>query len=195
MAITIDPTPDARFPLGTVLVTPGGARLLEEAGVPAAEFLARHAVGDWGDVPAGFTAANDQALMEGGALMSRYTLASGKQVSVVTSTDRQVTVIHQWHGSSATETPRPRFPLGRLMATPGAIRLCESLGVEIASYVFRHGQGDWGDLGEEDRAENELSLKAGFRLLSAYALPGDERLWIITEADRSVTTALLPEEY
>ena len=58
----------------------------------------------------------------------------------------------------------------------------------------RHARGDWGDLCPEDRKENELSLKEGFRLLSVYGT-GERRFWIITEADRSVTTVLLPEDY
>ena len=62
-------------------------------------------------------------------------------------------------------------------------------------FLARHHSGDWGDLGEEDIAENELSLEKGFRLLSAYQLNTGVRIWIITEADRSATTILLPEEY
>ncbi|MDE3075945.1 MAG: plasmid related protein [Chloroflexota bacterium] len=61
--------------------------------------------------------------------------------------------------------------------------------------LFRHVSGDWGELDEEDKAENELSLREGFRLLSAYTLRNGEKIWIITEADRSVTTLLLPDEY
>jgi hypothetical protein len=55
--------------------------------------------------------------------------------------------------------------------------------------------GDWGDLDEHDRRENELSFREGFRILSSYNLPNAERLWIITEADRSATTLLRPDEY
>jgi hypothetical protein len=61
--------------------------------------------------------------------------------------------------------------------------------------VSRHLTGDWGDLEVEDKVENELSLREGFRLLSAYHLPDGTKVWIITEADRSVTTVLLPDEY
>ena len=60
--------------------------------------------------------------------------------------------------------------------------------------LTRHVTGDWGDLGEEDKKENELSVKKGFRILSAYTLKNGERAWIITEADRSVTTILLPSD-
>jgi hypothetical protein len=59
----------------------------------------------------------------------------------------------------------------------------------------RHAQGDWGTLEKEDKQENELSLEKGFRLLSAYESPGLPKIWIITEADRSATTTLFPEEY
>jgi hypothetical protein len=71
----------------------------------------------------------------------------------------------------------------------------EEAGVNPALLLERHLSGDWGDLCHEDRAENELSLKEGFRLLSCYTLTSSERIWLITEADRSATTFLLPSEY
>ena len=60
---------------------------------------------------------------------------------------------------------------------------------------LRHILGEWGDLDAEDKAENELSVREGFRILSSYTLPDGSRVWVITEADRSATTLLLPEEY
>lgn len=87
------------------------------------------------------------------------------------------------------------FPLGRILATPGALSALQAARRPAAEFLQRHGQGDWGDLSEADREENELSLREGFRLLSAYELPTSERLWIITEHDRSATTLLLPAEY
>ncbi len=65
----------------------------------------------------------------------------------------------------------------------------------IESPIARHAAGDWGDLSDEDRAENELSLRQGFRLLSAYHSAAGVKFWIITEADGLATTVLLPEEY
>lgn len=82
------------------------------------------------------------------------------------------------------------FPPGQIVATPGALEL----GVNLFGYLFRHLSGDWGDLDEGDKAENELSLREGFRILSAYNTP-QGRLWIITESDRSATTFLTPDEY
>lgn len=87
----------------------------------------------------------------------------------------------------------PRFKLGQLLATPGALEAFS--GSSFWPYIKRHCQGDWGEICEEDKAENELSLKHGFRLLSAYTIPNGCKIWIITEADRSATTILLPEEY
>jgi len=87
------------------------------------------------------------------------------------------------------------FPVGQVVATPGALRLLEAAQVSPLTLLHRHVGGDWADLCEEDRAENQLSLEQGFRLLSSYRLPTDERVWIITEHDRSVTTLLLPDEY
>ena len=89
----------------------------------------------------------------------------------------------------------PRFSMGLVVATPGALRALEESGDHVLDLLFRHVAGDWGDLDEEDKAENELSLREGFRLLSAYTLKSGEKIWIITEADRSVTTLLLPDEY
>ena len=65
----------------------------------------------------------------------------------------------------------------------------------LECYNHKAGIGDWGDVPPEDAAENELSLRKGFRLLSAYHTKDKEKIWIITEADRSVTTLLLPAEY
>ena len=87
------------------------------------------------------------------------------------------------------------FDLGRIVATPGALEALEISGETPATFLRRHIAGDWGDLDEHDRAENELSVKEGFRLLSAYRLRDGTRIWIITEADRSSTTILLPSEY
>ncbi len=87
------------------------------------------------------------------------------------------------------------FELGAVVATPAALEVCEAANTAPSSLLIRHQAGDWGPIPEEDRRENEYSLKHSFRLLSAYPLPGGERVWIITEADRSATTILLPEEY
>ena len=88
-----------------------------------------------------------------------------------------------------------KYPLGQLVATPGALDAMKEAEVSFLPYIRRHQEGDWGDISPEDASENELSLENGFRLLSAYNLPGGDRIWIITEADRSATTILLPEEY
>jgi len=85
------------------------------------------------------------------------------------------------------------FRLGRLVATPNA--LAELSEEDILTGIQRHQAGDWGDLDEHDRQENELSLKQGFRLLSVYHGKNGTKFYIITEADRSVTTVLLPEDY
>ena len=91
---------------------------------------------------------------------------------------------------------QPLFPLGQVVATPGALAALEKAGQTAQQFLSRHVGGDWGDLCEEDRKENQLSLERGFRLLSSYHTnAGDTTLYVITEADRSVTTILLPEEY
>lgn len=88
----------------------------------------------------------------------------------------------------------PRFKLGRILATPAAIEAVDRASISIIDLLIRHLRGDWGDLSESDRQQNELALIAGGRLLSSYPI-AEARLWIITEADRSSTTLLLPDEY
>lgn len=102
-----------------------------------------------------------------------------------------------------------RFPLGQIVATPGALELLQETGFSAAALISRHVHGDWGDLCEEDRAENEFAVTRRLRILSCYRQVDAERLaatptekrsslptpWIITEADRSVTTLLLPLDY
>lgn len=89
----------------------------------------------------------------------------------------------------------PRFPVGRVVATPGAMEALQAAEQLPFALLRRHQTGDWGDLCEEDKAENELSVAQGFRILSAYTLTTGEKIWLITEADRSATTFLLPSEY
>ena len=87
------------------------------------------------------------------------------------------------------------FSLGQLVATPDALAEIEASGDSLVGYLNRHVTGDWGDLDEHDRKENDLGLKRDLRILSAYILSSGVRIWIITEADRSSTCVLLPEEY
>jgi hypothetical protein len=90
---------------------------------------------------------------------------------------------------------KAKFGLGRVVATPGAVSALEEARDTALAYLRRHESGDWGDVPPEDREENEFSIKNGFRLLSSYKLMDETKIWIITEADRSMTTILLPEEY
>ena len=88
----------------------------------------------------------------------------------------------------------PLFTLGQVVATPGALALLETHGQTYWHLLDRHTSGDWGDLTDEDRQANADALAYGDRLLSSYPV-GDDKVWIITEADRSATTLLLPDEY
>ena len=87
------------------------------------------------------------------------------------------------------------FALGRVVATPGALELLTRTEQTPLEFLARHSRGDWGECDSEDAKENDLSVKAGFRVLSVYRTRTGEKIWIITEADRSVTTLLLPSEY
>lgn len=86
-----------------------------------------------------------------------------------------------------------KFPLGRLVATPNAISSLSQ--DDTLNALNRHRVGDWGDVCEEDRQANERALIEGARLLSVYHGVSGVKFWIITEADRSATTVLLPEDY
>lgn len=92
---------------------------------------------------------------------------------------------------------KQKFPLGQLVATPGAIRALEEAEITMPffPYLMRHASGDWGEVPPEDAQENEFSLTRHLRLMSVYTLSTGVKIWIITEADRSSTCILLPEEY
>lgn len=88
------------------------------------------------------------------------------------------------------------FPLGNIVASPGAFALLSrgNLTANVLALLSRHVSGDWGDVPTSDAAANDVAITDDARILSSYRL-GMERLWIITEADRSATTILTPEEY
>ena len=88
-----------------------------------------------------------------------------------------------------------KFNPGRLVATPGALEVFQRSGESPLDFLERHLSGDWGDVDEHDRLENELSLGRGLRLMSVYSLRDGTKIWVITEADRSATTFLLPADY
>jgi len=87
------------------------------------------------------------------------------------------------------------FALGAIVATPGALRAFEQAADDYSSLLDRHQAGDWGEIEPEDRGVNEEAIKEGARIFSVYRLSDGAKVWIITEADRSSTCILLPEEY
>ena len=88
-----------------------------------------------------------------------------------------------------------RFALGRVTATPEALRAFEKAEQLPAAFLDRHANGDWGEVPDEDTQENEFSVQHGLRIISVYTTSAGEKMWVITEADRSSTTILLPSEY
>lgn len=89
----------------------------------------------------------------------------------------------------------PKFSLGELVATPAALDALRESGEEATVYIARHAQGDWGVMDREDQDRNDEAVHDGTRIFSAYILQSGVRIWIITEADRSATTVLLPDDY
>ena len=92
-------------------------------------------------------------------------------------------------------TIRPLFPLGRVVATPGALDALEPHAGFLDKIIAWHAHGEWGQVDAEDARTNVRSIRDGNRILSAYDTPDGVRVWLITEADRESTCALLPEEY
>ncbi|MFS0841321.1 hypothetical protein [Paenibacillus sp. 1P03SA] len=92
-----------------------------------------------------------------------------------------------------THTFIGKFPLGIIVSTPGAME--KTTEDDRISALTRHHNGDWGDVTPEDRESNNEALEEGYRILSSYTSASGVKFWIITEADRSVTTFLLPEDY
>ncbi|CAJ3149017.1 plasmid related protein [Burkholderia pseudomallei] len=95
----------------------------------------------------------------------------------------------------STRLARTRFRPGRILATPAAVEAIADARVSILDLLIRHLRGDWGDLSQSDREQNDLAVDAGLRVLSSYVLPNSQTVWVITEWDRSATTFLLPGDY
>src|SRR6266581_3793328 len=101
----------------------------------------------------------------------------------------------QTNSSTHRQPSITRFALGQTFITPGAEEALMIAGQTGIEFLRRHMSQDWGELSDEDVRENELSLREGFRVLSTYRTVKGQKLWIITEADRTSTTILLPDEY
>lgn len=97
--------------------------------------------------------------------------------------------------TTVTTVTTSRFPLGQMVMTQGAATALDEANQSPFEFLNRHQRGDRGNVCEEDRRENELSLAQGFRLLSVYRTKAGVKLYVITEYDRSATTILLPSEY
>ncbi len=102
----------------------------------------------------------------------------------------------QEQGREPGEIQEPLFPLGMTVITRTAFECLMHAGQDPVEFLSRHAAGDWGEIEEEDKEQNDLSVQMGLRTLySIYTLETGEKVWIITEADRSTTTILLPFEY
>ena len=94
-----------------------------------------------------------------------------------------------------TSRLKPRFLMGRVVATPGALAALELANQSADEFLHRHQGGDWGDVDESDRQFNEIAIEEGNRILSAYVLRTGDRIWIVTESDCRSTCVLLPSDY
>jgi len=98
-------------------------------------------------------------------------------------------------GVTMVDSVRPLFSLGQCVATPGALAALEEAGQSPADFLNRHVRGEWGDIHPDDEGANEQALKDGARIFSVYRTSKGVKVWVITEADRSSTCILLPDEY
>jgi len=130
-------------------------------------------------------------LCSGFATAVTRTGRSGVYPAILKRTARALPVSMPWSASNGA-----LFPLGRLVATLGALTALTAAGENPVVLLARHQSGDWGSVGPADRRANDRNLREGGRLLSVSAYDvGGSRVWTITEADRSATTILLPAEY
>ena len=97
--------------------------------------------------------------------------------------------------ATSSDRKEPLFSLGRVVATRGAIAALDEAEQSPQEFLDRHIAGDWGEVSDEDKQENDWSVENGFRILSSYFTNKGTKIWVITEHDRSVTTLLLPQEY
>lgn len=146
-------------------------------------------------VPGGFTPILQQVL-------SRLLLHPPAPQLDVSWDATQRLWVSTFHQASQIDTPTenknqrlPRFALGQVVATPGALEALEEAGQLSQEFLHRHIVGDWGELDEHDREANERAVRGGDRIFSSYLTKKGTKLWVITEYDRSVTTLLLPSEY
>jgi hypothetical protein len=146
-------------------------------------------------LPGGFTQILQQVL----SVLLMHPPAPQLDVSWDATTRLWVSTFHQ---ASQIDAPRvnknprlPRFALGQVVATPGALEALEEAGQLPQEFLHRHVVGDWGELDEHDREANERAVHGGDRIFSSYLTKKGAKLWVITEYDRSVTTLLLPSEY
>jgi hypothetical protein len=142
--------------------------------------------------------ASSSALRAGDYPPPNSTLTSHTPLSLAmprqkTLRQAQRLLLNKWRNMKTVS--KTKFSLGQCVATPGAREALRSAEQSPIEFLARHVRGDWGEVSEHDAEANALALEQGFRILSAYRTWLGEELWIITEADRSVTTILLPDEY
>ncbi len=109
--------------------------------------------------------------------------------------NRQLVILYSMGEREQENKPKPLLGLGQIVGTPGALDALIEAEQHPAELLLRHETGDWGQLDDEDKHENDLSVEKGFRIVSAYKLNTGIKVWVITEWDRSATTILLPDEY
>ena len=192
---------EAKFDLGTVLISPDAVSRLDKRDI--AQALNRHEVGDYGLVVDECVKHNEVAIQSGFAIHSAYRSERGLLFLVVTDSERRCTTVLMPHElkryargkqpSKAMSKYLSEVPLGRIVATPGAVASVTA--EEAAEALNRHMHGDWGDVSPQDWESNDAAFDEGERLLSSYRTDNGVKFWVITEADRSATTVLLPEEY
>jgi hypothetical protein len=129
-------------------------------------------------------------------LSKRHQIQNGSVKNDSVKNDSIQSAAHQSDATLSKTSLTPIVTLGQVVATPQALAALVAADVSPDSFLARHQRGDWGDVGNEDQNANDQALIEGARLLSVYTVPGSgQKIWVITEWDRSSTTLLLPSEY
>lgn len=194
--------PQPLFERTQLHVSDGAAAIAAELGgsLFLVSLIERHRWGEYGEIPVEDVVTNLHAINEQeGRVFSAYDIAQGVTLYVTTDLELGITTVEtpDEYRQRIEQEETLLFPLGRIVATPGALEVLENNGgiAQGHELLYRHQTGDFGDLPEEDIATNHRALRVGARIFSNYILESGEKLYVITEHDRSITTILRPQDY
>lgn len=204
--------PILQLPMPWLSITPLSMDLMLASGLDPLVLLKRQRCGDWGKVSERDRKLNESGIREGNALLGLYPTKLGQPIVLLTEANHlfaHMSALEETHEGrrlprvdreqveymKRVEGTTGKFTLGTLVLTPGAIDALLRSGETPIPMLLRHVSGDWGNISDDDKQANERAIDKGERLLSSYNTKLGVKLWVITEANRTCTTVLLPDEY